>query len=60
LGNTPLGDATSSIKVGAGIKVKMCDNWACQDQDWWQTIEMVGPYNVGELVADEADRISYV
>jgi hypothetical protein len=31
LGNTPLGDAVSSFKVGAGIKVKMCDNWECRD-----------------------------
>lgn len=47
LGNTPLGDASSSIKIGAGVKVKLCDNWDCVEQDWWQTLEFVGPYNSG-------------
>jgi hypothetical protein len=45
-------NAVSSIKVGAGCKVTLCDNEACSfwDLDWPSASVLVGPYSSAQLI----------
>lgn len=52
-------DKIASFRIGKGVKVKFCDNVDCSG-DWDKVIEIVGPYNVGDVGYKWLGKISYV
>ena len=51
-------DVISSIRLGEGVRLKMCID-GCENNEWWKTIELVGPYNTG-AVQGINDAISHI
>jgi hypothetical protein len=52
-------DQISSIKVGANVRVKLCEHGNCAGSDWYNALELVGPYNENFMVGVN-DWVSYI
>lgn len=54
-------DTISSLRIGEGIKVKMCQLANCHDDhEWSNAVELVGPYNSGFLYDARNDFASHI
>ena len=54
-------DKLSSFKIGAGVRALLCNDWDCNDyQNYGQSIELLGPFNSGEMLPDWNDWVSHI
>ena len=53
-------DVISSFQLGEGVRMKLCMNNHCEGENqWYNAIEMVGPYNSG-VINEVEDRASHI
>lgn len=59
MGDYGFNDQMSSLQIGEGLRVKFCEHSNCNGGEWYNSFELLGPYNCPNMPYAN-DWVSYI